>query len=326
MSLYAAYKEYGAYAVDSSWDVEELIKALKFDLDYARVRALEALGEIGEDRAIGPIVQSLKDDKGVVRRTAARVLVNHFYYPQGKLLKTKEEIKKLINETSDPKTVSHILSAFGENLDIATTAKMLDEEHFRALLEDVFPGLIESDEKIPDLAVKLVSAYRFFEENKLKQIEYCPVTGGNCSKIINIPHENYHSRVFIDTSYDPRYDDFIKGISETLKKSGLSPILAKDRSVTKNLLCHICETIQSCKYGVVNITRQDVSRLDNIFYEFGLMQALSKKCAILKHVDAKIPSDIAGMLYLEYANAGELKKKLEKWIKENVKEKRGKML
>lgn len=316
MSPYDANNpDYGPWDIDSSWNVEELIKVLKFDYNpFARIRALEALGRIGDDRVIGPIVQLLKDDDCIIRQTAARVLVKNFLNEN--LLKIKEEIKNLINEASDPKTVSRILSAIGT----------LHEEDFRALLEDVLPGLIESGEKIPDLAVKLVSAYRFFEENKLKQIEYCPVTGGNCNRIINIPHENYHSRVFIDTSYDPRHDDFIKGISETLKKSGLSPVLAKDRSITKNLLCHICETIQSCKYGVVNITRQDVSRLDNIFYEFGLMQALSKKCAILKHVDAKIPSDIAGMLYLEYANAGELKKKLEKWIKENVKEKRGKML
>jgi len=42
-------------------DVEGLIKALKYEDSIVRLRAVRALGKIGDARAVGPLIQALED-------------------------------------------------------------------------------------------------------------------------------------------------------------------------------------------------------------------------------------------------------------------------
>ena len=44
-------------------DVKELIKALKYEDSYIRMFAAIALGKIGDERAVAPLTQSLKDEE-----------------------------------------------------------------------------------------------------------------------------------------------------------------------------------------------------------------------------------------------------------------------
>jgi HEAT repeat protein len=46
-------------------DIKELIKALKYEDSNIRMFAAIALGEIGDERAIAPLTQSLKDKQEV---------------------------------------------------------------------------------------------------------------------------------------------------------------------------------------------------------------------------------------------------------------------
>ena len=73
--------------------------------------------------------------------------------------------------------------------------------------------------------------------------------------------------------------------------------------------------IQTCKYGVADISYETL----NVPFELGLMYGLGKNCAILKASDAKQPTDIEGIEYIEYENTDELDDGLANWIRDNVK-------
>ena len=53
-------------------DIEGLIKALKDKDSDVREEAAEALGEIGDDRAVEPLTKALKDEDSSVRSKAGR--------------------------------------------------------------------------------------------------------------------------------------------------------------------------------------------------------------------------------------------------------------
>jgi hypothetical protein len=144
-------------------------------------------------------------------------------------------------------------------------------------------------------------------------IERCPLNGGQCNKTNEI-NENYKdNKIFLDIPYDPGYLDFENQIRKTTKKSGLEVVVAKDTIKSKAVLCKICALIQSCKFGLADVS---YSRL-NIPFELGLMLGLSRNCVILKRTDASILSDISGLEYVEYQNSSELHNKLTKWIEDN---------
>jgi HEAT repeat protein len=52
-------------------DVKGLIKALKHKDKWVRFGAADALGHIGDDRAVEPLAEALKDEDGDVHKAAA---------------------------------------------------------------------------------------------------------------------------------------------------------------------------------------------------------------------------------------------------------------
>ena len=53
-------------------DVEGLIRALKDEDIYVRRSAAEALGKIGDKRAVGPLIEALKDEYSYVQWEGSR--------------------------------------------------------------------------------------------------------------------------------------------------------------------------------------------------------------------------------------------------------------
>lgn len=66
-----------------------------------------------------------------------------------------------------------------------------------------------------------------------------------------------------------------------------------------------------------------LSKLDSLSNEekrkLGLMYGLGKSCVILKKKNAKQPSDVQGIEYIQYENTDELNNQLKDWLKENIK-------
>ncbi len=82
------------------------------------------------------------------------------------------------------------------------------------------------------------------------------------------------------------------------------------------LLCNVCKLIQTCKYGVTDISASGT----NVMYELGLMHAVGVHCAIVKDRRASQASDIQGLFFLEYSNPQSLAERLARWIEDQVTE------
>ena len=156
---------------------------------------------------------------------------------------------------------------------------------------------------------------KFKKEYILMQtyIGSCPLNGGICNKINEINEDFSENNIFLDIPYCAEYLTFESEIVKTVKRKGLSPLMAKDKIKTKMLLCKVCMLIQESGFGLADISYPTY----NIPFELGLLLGLNKKCVILKKKDVMIPSDLQGLEYVEYQNTQELRSQLIKWIKDN---------
>lgn len=143
----------------------------------------------------------------------------------------------------------------------------------------------------------------------------CPLNGGRCNLRDKIELAYNDTNIFLDIPYQNAYLTYEKQIRATIKKSGLNVVIAKNKQKSDVLLCKVCQLIQTCKYGIADISEESL----NIPFELGLMYGLGKSCAILKKKNAKQPSDIQGIEYIQYENTDELNNQLRDWIKENIK-------
>jgi DNA-binding NtrC family response regulator len=143
-----------------------------------------------------------------------------------------------------------------------------------------------------------------------------PLNGGDCTKKDEILRLYSPRRVFVNVPYSSEFAEHEKVIRATLENYGLVPVVSKDHLEPGMLLCNICKLLQTCKYGITDISEAGT----NVFYELGLMHAIGIHCAILKDRRSSMMSDIGGMFYLEYTNPQSLKEKLELWIQGQVKE------
>lgn len=143
-----------------------------------------------------------------------------------------------------------------------------------------------------------------------------PLNGGECTKKEEIIRLYSPRRVFVNIPYSGYFSDHEKVIRKTLENHGLVPVVSKDHLEPGMLLCNICKLLQTCKYGITDISEAGT----NVFYELGLMHAIGIRCAILKDHRSTVTSDIGGMFYLEYTSPQSLKEKLEMWIQDQVRE------
>lgn len=143
----------------------------------------------------------------------------------------------------------------------------------------------------------------------------CPLNGGKCNLRDKIELAYDDMNIFLDIPYQNAYLTYEKQIRTTVKKSGLNVVIAKNKQKSDVLLCKVCQLIQTCKYGIADISEESL----NIPFELGLMYGLGKSCVILKKKNAKQPSDVQGIEYIQYENTDELNSQLKDWLKENVK-------
>jgi len=125
----------------------------------------------------------------------------------------------------------------------------------------------------------------------------------------------FSQNVFIMISYRARLEPLIRAVKRKLEALHLNPVLARDYTLTDDLnnpvACLLC-----CSYGVAIFDRAETAQMHNpnVVYELGMMQLLKRPCVILKHHRLKkMPTDLLGKLYEDYANQGEAVRKLGLW-------------
>lgn len=118
-------------------------------------------------------------------------------------------------------------------------------------------------------------------------------------------------RVFIGMPFDGKYlDSYQYGIKLALELFGLIPYKADNDISSGDIMCKICEEMQKCKYLIFNISGLN----PNVMLELGLSYGLGKETIVIKEKGTKNISDIAGIEYIEYSHAGELRDHLIKFF------------
>jgi hypothetical protein len=165
----------------------------------------------------------------------------------------------------------------------------------------------EESSKVSDKAALAVySGQRIFPS-----MPYCfkvGVTG--CPKQVQLDPQ----QVFVGMPFRAEFEDAYEyGIRRPLEeKLGLKVWRADQEPKNIDLMCKICEGLQSSRYAVLNISGWNA----NVFFELGLAYGLGRETLIVKDRESQVPTDLKGIEYFEYGHSGELRKKLLEFFKE----------
>jgi len=124
------------------------------------------------------------------------------------------------------------------------------------------------------------------------QIIRCPLIGVPCSKPITIQEKTF----FLAEAEEPDYDKQRRkrAISEAIA-DGYTIRSALEEKGINAFTCKICEMIQTCAYGMADISQNNA----NVFMELGMMLALGKPTIILakrgQEEQLKLPSDVTAI-------------------------------
>lgn len=134
----------------------------------------------------------------------------------------------------------------------------------------------------------------------------CPIGHKVCKEYHTIQREYSDRNVFLAVSFSDEFKDMIDHLNEKLKKAGFYLKVVNQTIENKNILCKICKTIQTCKFGIAEFS----GFKHNVSYEFGLMQAFGlETIAIIKKEKLqefeKNISDMKGIEVIPYERVGD---------------------
>jgi hypothetical protein len=140
--------------------------------------------------------------------------------------------------------------------------------------------------------------------------EYCLLTGGRCSHYpLNIVPNSF----FLAEPYDAERTSREDAIKKVLL--GYPLTIADQNVMNIAVTCKICNEIQSCQFGIVDITGLN----KNALIELGMLYGFNKPVVILvkesQNLNITIPSNIRGIEQIRYGDFDELASKLESVLK-----------
>lgn len=119
--------------------------------------------------------------------------------------------------------------------------------------------------------------------------------------------EYQRNKIFIAMPFATEYlDSYNYGIVPVLNALGYDHYKADNEIDNKDIMCKICQQIQSCQIAIINISGLN----PNVMLEQGLAYGLGKPVIIIKDKNTKAISDLGSIEYIEYSHAGELQQKL----------------
>lgn len=141
-------------------------------------------------------------------------------------------------------------------------------------------------------------------------MEVCFKTGGVCS----IGHlKTKNDQIYIGRPYKAPYSDYCKyGIIPAIEELGFTPWEAIEHHGKNDLLCKICQGIQTSSAAVIDISEPS----PNVHFELGILAGLSKPSILVKQQEKPTPTDLQGMEVVEYADASSLGEEVKKRLEE----------
>jgi CheY-like chemotaxis protein len=159
-------------------------------------------------------------------------------------------------------------------------------------------------EKLKDTVVKAIRWSPDFNNARVKRCFKYQFPG--C--LYNIPLQTDLVFVGMPFALDDVYRFSIKPVIESFN---LKSWRADEDKKTGDISCKICGTLQSCRFAIM-----DVSTLNpNVCMEIGLAYGYGKHVILLKNKQTRLPSNLAGMEYVEYSTLESLNSRLPDYIK-----------
>lgn len=133
---------------------------------------------------------------------------------------------------------------------------------------------------------------------------YCFNMGmAGCPKQVQLDPQ----QVFVGMPIRAEFEDAYEyGIRRPLEGLGFKVWRADEEPKNIDLMCKICEGLQSSRYAVLNISGWNA----NVPFELGLAYGLGRETLIVKDRQSRVPTDLKGIEYFEYGHSGELREKL----------------
>lgn len=172
--------------------------------------------------------------------------------------------------------------------------------------------------KVPPDAVR---SLKLTIENTKREIDFLTHgenESGNRFRCFKIGHRCPHEidsqkyLFFVGMPFSDRYiESYQRGIKAMLEQHGIDTanrvFKADEQYSNGDILCKICKAIQESQNIIINISEQN----PNVMFELGLAYGLNKNVFLIKDEESSVISDLRGLEYTSYSNAGNLASKLQ---------------
>ena len=172
--------------------------------------------------------------------------------------------------------------------------------------------------KVPPDAVR---SLKLTIENTKREIDFLTHGENDCGNRFRCfkighrcPHEIDSQKYlfFVGMPFDDRYvDSYQLGIKAMLEQHGIDTankvFKADEQYSNGDILCKICKAIQESQNIIINISEQN----PNVMFELGLAYGINKNVFLIKDDMSAVISDLRGLEYTSYSNAGDLANKLQ---------------
>jgi CheY-like chemotaxis protein len=193
----------------------------------------------------------------------------------------------------------------------ATVEQALKATREYGAFDYVDKAILSSLKGIRELLAKVEHAYRTFRQFR------CFKTGSpGCSHgdLEIKPNQAFVAMPFTTSVGSLEMNDVYKfGIKPALRSAKYKSLRADEVFVGQDILCKICRQMQESPLCIVDVSNWN----PNVLLELGMMYGHGKRVVLLKYggADAIVPSDLKGMLYIEYDSIESLKENLKNCVK-----------
>lgn len=123
----------------------------------------------------------------------------------------------------------------------------------------------------------------------------CFKTGHDCSCSNSIVYNP--KQVFIGCPFQASILNMVTYvIKPVVQKMAMVPWIACDNKSNIDIMCKICQAIQSSGQAIIDITGWNA----NVLFELGLLYGNGKKVLLIKQKGENTPIDLSGIEYIEY--------------------------
>jgi hypothetical protein len=204
---------------------------------------------------------------------------------------------------------NQIIQKYNSLTSANVSLKTVSEYELSSSLKTVRPDIAKSfAQSVKVLADKIEADIKLLKNKAdaipAHQMRVCFKTGAKGCPLDPTERKN---KVFVAMSFSDEYkDSYEYGVKLVLEQKGLLPYKADTEINNRDIMCKICEQIQSCRFVIANISGLN----SNVMLELGLAYGLGKQVIVIKDRKTTTVSDLGSIEYIEYAHAGELQQKL----------------